>query len=67
MIGPKAIPAISRRHFLFAAGASGAVAATALVATGKDGTVQPTKLKAPASNGYHVTEHIRNYYRTTKV
>ena len=65
MIGSKAV---SRRHFLFAAGASSAVAATALVATGKDGVVQPTKLKAPpASNGYHVTEHIRNYYRTTKV
>ena len=68
MIGSKAVPAISRRHFLCAAGASGAVAATALVATGKEGTVQPSKLKvSPASNGYHVTEHIRNYYRTTKV
>ena len=59
---------ISRRHFLFAAGASGA-AATVLVATRKGGTgAQPAKVKSPPSgNGYRVTEHIRNYYRTTKV
>lgn len=59
---------ISRRHFLFAAGAGGA-AVTVLVAGRKDGTgAQPTKSKTPpAGNGYRVTEHIRNYYRTTKV
>ena len=60
---------ISRRHFLFAAGTTGAAAATVLVASRKGGTtVQPEKANAPpAGNGYHVTEHIRNYYRTTKV
>ena len=59
---------ISRRHFLFAAGASGA-AATVLVAGRKDGTdAQSAKAKSPpAGNGYRVTEHVRNYYRTTKV
>ena len=60
---------ISRRNFLFAAGAGGAVAATALVATRKDGaTIKSEKTQAPpAGNGYRVTEHVRNYYRTTKV
>lgn len=57
---------ISRRHFLFAAGAGGA-AATVMVAGRKpEPSAQPAK-SPPASNGYHVTEHIRNYYRTTKV
>lgn len=60
---------ISRRHFLFAAGAGGAAAATAIVATRKDGvTAHPAKAQTPAAgNGYRVTEHIRNYYRTTKI
>ncbi len=59
---------ISRRHFLFAAGASGA-AATALVLTRKAGLIAPpeTAKAPPAGSGYRVTEHIRNYYRTTKV
>jgi len=59
---------ISRRHFLFAAGASGA-AATVLVAGRKNGTgVHSAKaISPPAGNGYRVTEHVRNYYRTTKV
>ena len=59
---------ISRRHFLFAAGASGA-AATAVVATLKDGTTVPaSRAKSPAQgSGYRLTEHINNYYRTTKV
>lgn len=59
---------ISRRHFLFAAGAGGAAATVLVVARKGDLPVQPTKAKSPpAGNGYHVTEHIRNYYRTTKV
>jgi hypothetical protein len=59
---------ISRRHFLFAAGASG-VAATAVVATRNPGAaVPPEKAKTPpAGSGYRVTEHVRAYYRTTKV
>ena len=59
---------ISRRHFLFAAGASGA-AATVLVAARKDGVTAPAEKSKtpPAGKGYRVTEHVRNYYRTTKV
>jgi len=59
---------ISRRHFLFAASAGG-VAAAVVVAGRKDGIdVSPAKIKSPPiGNGYRVTEHVRNYYRTTKV
>ena len=58
---------ISRRYFLFTAG--GAAAATTLVAGRKDGApAQPATAHKPAAgSGYRVTEHIRNYYRTTKV
>jgi hypothetical protein len=59
---------LSRRNFLFALGASGAASAAAIVAT-----AVPQASPAPAGNdkrrtrGYHATEHIRNYYKTTKV
>ena len=57
---------LSRRNFLLAVGAGGAAATAALVAKGaqtqskKDETVSGSK-------GYHLTDHIRKYYSTTKV
>jgi hypothetical protein len=58
---------LSRRNFLLAAGA-GSVAATAAVIAGKNGPDEPKKAEAVSgSKGYHVTEHIRKYYNTTKV
>lgn len=58
---------LSRRNFLLAAGAGG-VAATAAVIAGKSGQEKPKKAEAVSgSKGYHVTEHIRKYYDTTKV
>lgn len=58
---------LSRRNFLLAAGA-GSVAATAAVVTGTQGQGAPKKAEAVSgSKGYHVTEHIRKYYNTTKV
>ena len=56
---------LSRRNFLLA-GAGGA-ATVAVVATNAPGT-QPKKAGSiTASKGYHVTDHIRKYYNTTKV
>ncbi|MGH8751762.1 MAG: twin-arginine translocation signal domain-containing protein [Burkholderiales bacterium] len=56
---------LSRRHFLLAAGAGGAGAAAAMLAKN---VPQPLKtedeIKGP---GYQASEHVRNYYRTTKV
>jgi len=58
---------VSRRHFLTAMGV-GTAAAAAAVATQKTAEKKP----APAADkkkgkGYQVTEHVQNYYRTTRV
>ena len=59
---------LSRRNFLLAASAGGVATAAAIVAT------KPTSQKpSPATNdkratrGYQASEHVNNYYRTTKV
>jgi hypothetical protein len=57
---------LSRRNFLLTVGAGGAATAAAVVASRKSAPAQSGKDKR-ASHGYHVTEHINNYYRTTKV
>jgi hypothetical protein len=58
---------LSRRRFLFAAGA-GSVATAAAVATRTATDAPRGKPEAATSGkGYHVTEHIRKYYNTAKV
>ena len=58
---------LSRRNFLLAASAGSVATAAAIVAT------KPTSTPAPATNdkrttrGYQASEHVNNYYRTTKV
>lgn len=59
---------LSRRNFLFTVGAGGAASAAAMVAK----TVPRTQPAATADDkkktrGYHASEHIRSYYKTTKV
>jgi hypothetical protein len=59
----------ARRRFLVGAGAAGAAGAAAVVAA-RTGTELPSPQLAKAgedARGYHVTEHINNYYRTAKV
>lgn len=58
---------LSRRNFLLTLGASGAAAAAAVVATKPQGTDTVRAKDKRATRGYHVTEHVRDYYRTTKV
>jgi hypothetical protein len=59
---------LSRRNFLLAVGAGGAASAAAIVAKNKSGDAQPaTGSGKRATRGYQVSEHINNYYRTTKV
>ena len=59
---------LSRRNFLLAASAGGVATAAAIVAT-----KSPSTKPAPATNdkratrGYQPSEHVNNYYRTTKV
>jgi hypothetical protein len=58
---------LSRRNFLLRGGAGGAAGAAAIVAKGAlQKTDTPSKDKR-ATRGYEISEHINNYYRTTKV
>jgi hypothetical protein len=58
-----------RRRFLFGAGAATvAVAATvAGTATSPGKVLKSPKAGVPAGQGYQLSEHVRNYYRTTAV
>jgi len=58
---------LSRRNFLLSVGAGGAATAAAIVAkTSGPAAVEKDGSKR-ATRGYHASEHINNYYRTTKV
>jgi hypothetical protein len=64
----KTIKPTNRRNFLLAAGVGGV--ATAAVVMGQ--RVKPVGKIAGADedakpSGYHATDHIRKYYKTTKV
>ena len=59
---------LSRRNFLLTLGAGGAATAAAIVATknATNSATAPSKDKR-ATRGYQDSEHVNNYYRTTKV
>jgi hypothetical protein len=57
---------LSRRNFLLTVGAGGAATAAAIVA-GKSSSPQSAPANKRGTRGYHATEHVNNYYRTTKV
>ncbi len=60
-------PSSSRRKFLAALGVGGAAAA-AVAITQKGAEPEPAAEAAPPQGkGYQLTEHVRNYYRSTKV
>jgi hypothetical protein len=54
----------SRRNFLLSVGAAGAAAVAAKQASPGKPVLSKGKR---ATQGYHASEHINNYYRTTKV
>ena len=57
---------LSRRNFLLTVGAGGAATAAAIV-TSKSTPTATSGTGKRATRGYHATEHVNNYYRTTKV
>ena len=57
---------LSRRNFLFAASAGGVATAAAIVAKSPTAP-QPADKSKRATRGYQSSEHVNNYYRTTKV
>lgn len=61
-------PRLSRRNFLLTLGAGGAATAAAIVA--KAPATAPVGAAGDArraSRGYRASEHVSNYYRTTKI
>ncbi len=57
---------LSRRNFLLTVGVGGAATAAAFVAK-NSGSNSSEKDKKRATRGYQASEHVSNYYRTTKV
>ena len=57
---------LSRRNFLLTVGAGGVATAAAVVGSKANGPALDKSDKR-ATSGYKVSEHISNYYRTTKV
>jgi len=59
---------LSRRNFLLTLGAGGAATAAAIVATkSTSSSATQTSKDKRATRGYQASEHVNNYYRTTKV
>ena len=58
---------LSRRNFLLAVGAGGAATAAAIVDHEERHPPRNSGKGKRATRGYHATEHVHNYYRTTKV
>ena len=58
---------LSRRNFLLAVGAGGAATAAALVANPSKSVSPADQRDKRATRGYQSSEHVNNYYRTTKV
>jgi hypothetical protein len=65
MKGPQA--KLSRRTFLFAASAGTAATAAAVIAKKQIQATPEKESGGPSGKGYQLTEHVRNYYRTTKI
>jgi hypothetical protein len=60
------IPDKTRRRLLvFGAGAAGAASVSALAAA--PAVIADPAQPQPASQGYRETEHVRNYYATTRL
>ena len=63
----KATKPNSRRNFLLAAGAGTAGAAAAVVTARKATSGKSAAPAVDSPKGYHVSEHILKYYKTTEV
>lgn len=57
---------LKRRRFLLALGAGGAASAAAATQAIADPVAENSAAATPAKQGYHETEHIRDYYASTR-
>jgi hypothetical protein len=58
---------LTRRGFLIAATAGTAVTAAAIVAKQKHDANVKSGEASDSKQGYQLTEHVRNYYRTAQI
>jgi hypothetical protein len=58
---------LSRRNGLLTVGAGGVATAAAVVSKSAPAPAAPASKDKRATRGYQVSEHVNNYYRTTKV
>ena len=58
---------LSRRNFLLTMGAGGAATAAAIVGKKASAPAAAGSRDKRATSGYKVSEHVNNYYRTTKI
>ena len=63
----KTMKKTNRRNFLLAAGLGSAGVAAAVVAPGRKVAAGGEASDASKKTGYHVSEHILKYYKTTEV
>ena len=56
-----------RRGFLLTVGTGGVAAVAAAIKPISDATPELQEPAAQASQGYRETQHVRDYYRTTKI
>jgi nitrous oxide reductase len=63
-------PKPSRRGFFFGAAATGAAAAAVVALPGAPTLTEATAVQKPApekGGGYTLSEHVKRYYKTTRV
>jgi hypothetical protein len=58
---------LSRRNFLLTVGVSSAAAGAAAIVAKAPDAAAPKSGDKRATAGYQASEHVNNYYRTTKV
>lgn len=58
---------LKRRRFLFALGASGAAGAAAAASPAVTIATADTHPEPDTTSGYRETEHVRNYYDSTRI
>ena len=58
---------LARRNFLMTLGAGAATAAAIVASQSPSIKPAPARKDKRATRGYQASEHVNNYYRTTKV
>ncbi|MFC3682805.1 formate dehydrogenase [Hydrogenophaga luteola] len=67
---PESRGRLSRRTLFAGAGTAGALAAAASLLPGTQGTPEPEAAARPAperGGGYSLTDHVKQYYKTTRI